>query len=241
MLSYTSIQAFAARCNSLDRLDIAILNIGIGFATTCKLAPTGHEETIQVNYLSTALLSILLLPVLGRCEKPGRLSIVGSGTALFTPFANITANPLLPSFDLPYSGTSAGAERYGVSKLLVLMLVHTLSQHVSPNRVIINSPEPGLTADTSLHRDFSRSGKILMGLGKKMMGRTTEQAAYTYVDAVGSHGKESHGGFIVLWEICGMPAIMHTGEGKSAMERLWEETMVELDFADVKGILASIK
>jgi len=30
---------------------------------------------------------------------------------------------------------------------------------------------------------------------------------------------------------------MHTEEGKRAMKRLWEETMAELEFADVRGVL----
>jgi hypothetical protein len=37
------------------------------------------------------------------------------------------------------------------------------------------------------------------------------------------------------------PKLMYTEEGKKCMERLWNETMEELKFANVKDILASIK
>lgn len=110
---------------------MAILNAGVGSGLTLCINPsTGHEETIQVNYLSTALLSILLLPNLAAkspTSLPGRLTIVGSGTALFAAFDNQNANPLIPSFDVPFSGLAAAQERYGTSKVLVKMLVYKLS------------------------------------------------------------------------------------------------------------------
>jgi hypothetical protein len=34
---------------------------------------------------------------------------------------------------------------------------------------------------------------------------------------------------------------MYTPEGKQATERLWQETIAELSFADVQGILDSMK
>jgi NAD(P)-dependent dehydrogenase (short-subunit alcohol dehydrogenase family) len=204
MLSYDSILAFA---QGLPKLDIAILNAGTSGGAESKIhAPTGHEETIQVNYLSTALLAILLLPTLTprtSSAPPGRLTIIGSGTALHASFANHTANPLLPSFDVPFSGFAAASERYGVSKILVMMLVHKLSEFVPSSNVIINTVEPGLTSGTQLHRGLSGGGKVFMGAMKKMTSKTPEQAAWTYVDAIGDKGEESHGGYIMDWKVCG--------------------------------------
>lgn len=34
---------------------------------------------------------------------------------------------------------------------------------------------------------------------------------------------------------------MYTAEGKVAMDRLWDETLEELDFAGVKSILAQMQ
>lgn len=63
--SYNSIREFAERCATLRRIDIVILNAAI--APNPSFTPvtgTGHELSMQVNYLSTALLDILLLPIL---------------------------------------------------------------------------------------------------------------------------------------------------------------------------------
>lgn len=56
---------FAAQAEQdLSRLDIVILNARV-FGSGFNIVPeTGHENSVQVNYLSTMLLSILLLPVL---------------------------------------------------------------------------------------------------------------------------------------------------------------------------------
>lgn len=209
MLSYPSIQAFAERCKSLPNLDIAILNAGLGSGNVSRLnASTGHEETIQVNYLSTTLLSVLLLPLLAapsptRPSQPGRLTIIGSGTAFFASFPNRNADPLLPSFDIPFSGLSDASERYSVSKLLVCILTHRLSLFVPAEKVVINTVEPGLTSGTSLHRDFTGAGKYIMASMKKITAKTPEEAAWTYVDAVAGHGGESHGGMIMYFGVCG--------------------------------------
>jgi len=208
MLSYNSIQDFVGKCAALPRLDIAILNAGITLNDSIVNKSTGHEEVFQVNYLSTALLAILLLPLLkSRSTSPGRLTIVGSGLGLHSKFTNRNAVPLIPSFDDPanpgWKGMTLAGERYCVSKTLVLMLVFTLSELVAVEDVIINAVEPGFTSGTSLNRSAAAIQKVMVKLMHKLYARTPEQAALTYVDAVAIKGKESHGCFLMDWEIIG--------------------------------------
>lgn len=54
---YDLVMAFAQRARGLDRLDIVNLNAGIAPAKRMFNTSTGHDEVIQVNYLSTALLA----------------------------------------------------------------------------------------------------------------------------------------------------------------------------------------
>jgi len=179
MLSYDSVRNFAQRLKSLHRLDLAILNAGVvklDFAKSPE--PYSHEETIKVNYLSTALLTILLLPILkpkNALAPPGRLTIVGSSTAVGSDFEHRAADPLLPALDREWAGAFAGSEQYAVSKLLVMMFVFKLSQLVSPDHVIINNVCPGLSNDTNLSRQAKGVLKLVaMGM-QKAYGRTTEQ------------------------------------------------------------------
>ena len=67
------------RKKELTRLDMAFMNASV-MNTSFKIVPsTGHEDIIQLNYLSTILLSLLLLPVLKSKSPDGapvRLSII---------------------------------------------------------------------------------------------------------------------------------------------------------------------
>lgn len=75
------------------------------FKTTLELnATTGHEETLQVNYLSTALLTILMLPILKEKDtpqKPGRITIVDSETAAWSKFKEQDSFEILTVFNNP--------------------------------------------------------------------------------------------------------------------------------------------
>ena len=148
MLSYASIQAFTRRCSELPSLDIAILNAGITQTKFAICKETGHEEMLQVNYLSTVLLATLLVPILKEKNKQastvGRLTIVASGTAYMAKFANHAADPLLASFDSDKGwNMNAAVDRYSTSKLMVLMGMLKLSERVDPREVVVNCVDPG--------------------------------------------------------------------------------------------------
>jgi hypothetical protein len=81
-----------------------------------------------------------------------------------------------------------------------MMFVAKMGEAVNGNDVTINTVEPGLTAGTGLHRDTSGGGAMGMALMKKVAARTPEQAAWTYIDAVGK-GVKSHGGLILAMEV----------------------------------------
>ncbi|KAK9250379.1 hypothetical protein V1507DRAFT_500045 [Lipomyces tetrasporus] len=181
MCSYDSIQTFVKRVESeLPHLDIAILNAGRSKADFELVPSTGHEETLQLSYLSTILLATLLLPILKSKSPqgtPGRLSIVSSGTALATKFSNSQQSPLLKSFDDIKASPTPGLQTYGATKLLYYC----------------------------------------------------------------NKRKESHGCFIMDWEIRPFPPLLYTPKGKTTIERLWQETLDEFDFAGVQSVLESMK
>jgi NAD(P)-dependent dehydrogenase (short-subunit alcohol dehydrogenase family) len=205
MYSYDSIQAFVKRVESeLPRLDIAILNAGRSKADFELVAGAGHEESLQVNYLSTVLLATLLLPILkSRSPQgtPGRLSIVSSGTVLFTKFSNSHQSPLLKSFDDVKTAPTAGLENYGATKLLCHLFLYKLVDYVSVDDVVVNLVDPGMTRGTGLNRDVPKVVQVLTVPILAMISRRVTDGASTYLDATIVKGKESHGCFIMDWEI----------------------------------------
>lgn len=199
---YTSIADFVRRCEGLSRIDFVILNAGMGGSAFQRNKVTGHEETMQVNFLSTMYLSILILPILkakAPPAKPGRLTIVNSGTSMHSDLPEAKADHILSALD---SETGYdGMQQYAKSKLLGQLFVDKLAQHVDPNNVIINCVDPGLTKGTGLMDKGSGVMKFAISIAAKLFGRSGEQAASTYVDAAITQGIESHGSFLMDWKV----------------------------------------
>lgn len=202
MQSYDSVRAFSDLVANAPRIDMVILNAGL-LNTPFTTAPeTGHEVTMMVNYYATALLSTLLVPVLkahGQRPRPGSdgppvLSVIGSDMMW-----SVDKAPDLELLDDP--DDFAQPKRYAESKFLIAFFVQRLATTVSPEEVLINVANPGMTTGTS----FWVAQPWYMRLGMRLMGslvaRSVEVGASTYVDAVVSPGLDAHGSFISDWEI----------------------------------------
>lgn len=86
--SYESVKSFAQRARGLDRLDVVVENAGIDLE---KFRMAGEDEaTVTVNFTSTFLLALLLLPKMqetsAKFNTTPRLSIVTSDLHFATPF-----------------------------------------------------------------------------------------------------------------------------------------------------------
>lgn len=203
MCSYESIQAFARRVDGqLPRIDVAILNAGVIKLEFSSVKGTGHEETVQVNYLSTAFLALLLLPILKNKRLPNgetpHLSIVSAALTLAAKFPNRDADPLLPSLDNPKNFDQQ--ETYNTSKLMMHSFLWKLVDYVNADDVIVNLADPAWVKGTGLTRDVKGPAKIFLKLFA-LTGRTPRVGASCLVDAVVSKGKESHGCFLMSWDI----------------------------------------
>lgn len=265
MNSYGSIRTFARRCAELPRLDIAILNAGILNTEFRTSSSTGHEETFQVNYLSTALLAVLLLPSLkskNPSGAPGRLTLVASGAALIAEFSERKEVPLIPAFDKREGwNTSAAKKRYDTTKGMVLMLVYKLSNITPAKDTVINVVDPSFAPGTTFYRDLPFLMKVFAWPLATLLGTSVNNAAWRYIDAAVARGQESHGSFLSDWEVspyvsyshpsfhallaarcfhanlARFNAFMYNEEGERFMNRLWNETIKELDFPEVRKVL----
>lgn len=202
MESYKSIQAFVQKCQQdLTRIDNVILNAGLS-NLKYEIAPeTGHEKTVQVNHFGTALLGLLLLPVLKEKSKglgyPPQMTVVNSLMAHLCKLPNKDQRPFLASFDDTAITPWDPQERYGASKLLSQLFLVRLAERVSPDYVTINMVDPGLTKDTRLWREITGLMAVGAGAFTKIAGRPVDRGAATYIDAALGLGRESHGCFLM--------------------------------------------
>ncbi|KAH7000600.1 hypothetical protein EDB80DRAFT_649763 [Ilyonectria destructans] len=242
MESYDSIQAFARRAELISRLDMAILNAGTQIADFTIVPTTGHEKLVQVNYLSTMLLAILLLPVLkakSPPSRPGRLSIVSSGSTRGATMSQPNDESVLSALDNPQHWDPF--KRYPVSKLLGHLFMVNLVRYVNADDVIINLVDPGLVKGTDLQRGAPLLLAVFFYCFKAILGRTVPVGASTYVDATVVKGKETHGCNVANWVVSPFARFVYTPDGESIRENLWKETIAELEFAGVRGILDGLK
>ncbi|XXG99712.1 hypothetical protein Hte_006053 [Hypoxylon texense] len=200
LASYTSVTDFATRAQGLEHLDIAILNAGIYRATLVLVPSTGHDENVQVNYISNTLLAVLLLPVLKakrRESHAGRLVIVSSDTAAWSAFKEKNEDRILPAFDKVSRGGYDHNQQYGASKLLGQLFLTELAKRVSPSIAIINCVNPGYCRGSRLSRDADGTllGYILV-VFSRLVGRTAAECARSVVDAAVKHGQEAHGHYL---------------------------------------------
>lgn len=200
--SYDSVQAFAERCRTLPRIDIAILNAGLRKPSFTTVPNTHHETVMQVNYLSSAWLAILLLPILksksATSARPPTLTLAGSDL-MYTVAADDSRGPILRQFD------DAGAYNqfsvYSKSKLLLALFVSKLAEFVDAKDVFVHITNPGMTKGTNMFRESSAPAKLIFGALNQMMGRQAEVAASNYVYATVVSGPDDHGSFVSDWTV----------------------------------------
>jgi NAD(P)-dependent dehydrogenase (short-subunit alcohol dehydrogenase family) len=164
-----------------------------------------YTDTMQ-NYLSTALLGLLLLPHLkskrAAGQRAGRLTMVNSGLSLTGKLPLNPKQPGLPilqSFDKPekFSNTTW----YNTSKTLMHLFLWKLSDFVSADQVVVNIVDPGYVKGTESVSKMPAVTALMAKSFAAVTGRTVEVGASTYVDAAVVKGEESHCCFLTSWRI----------------------------------------
>ncbi|KAK2607549.1 hypothetical protein N8I77_006213 [Diaporthe amygdali] len=247
MSSYESIVNFAERASTLDRLNIVILNAGV-YRVNMELNPsTGHEEDVQINYLSTTLLVLLFIGVLksmresGSISTAGRIVIVTSDLAAWAKFPERHADPLLPALDKRPAKWDM-AERYSTSKLLMQLFLSELIKVVPSSTVVINAANPGFCYGTSLARDADGTILgLLVFIMSRIIGHSSAIGARAVIDAAVNKGQESHGQYVEGGKLRPSAPIIYTAEGEQIAKRLWRETLEELSFAGIEDIVKAFK
>ncbi|KAK9371246.1 hypothetical protein V1509DRAFT_614057 [Lipomyces kononenkoae] len=232
MCDYKSVITFAADVKKqLGVLHIVLLNAGVN-SMNWQETVNGHELTLQVNYLSNALLAFELLPLLEQTavdeKTPTRISLVGSQMQAMNSFNKnplASDEPVLRHFD--DKAKYKRFLRYGDSKLLVTMFVQELAKHISQDKVVINHMCPGMVV-TSIDADIPIYLKPIVGVVKKLRGRTPEEGARILVYAAAVAGPDTHGSFIVDNKIAPIASITQTEKGKEMQKKLWDETLAEM-------------
>ncbi|KAK0702475.1 hypothetical protein B0T21DRAFT_300184 [Apiosordaria backusii] len=246
LFDYDSVVTFASRAKEiLDRLDIVMLNAAVGVPAKRAFHPqTKHDETLQVNYLSTALLAILLLPVVRKARAhqpaPSRITFTSSEASAWAKFPLGKETPILEALDKQVEDVDL-ADRMFTSKLLGQFFLHELAKRVPASVAVINGASPGMVNDSEFDREFRKTstGAVMQRI-KMWIGNSSAVAARMVMCAAVGCGEETHGEFLSFQRVVPMAPIIYTGEGESVSAQLWKETMEEFKFANAEGVLESL-
>lgn len=248
--TFENVSAFVSRFSTEapneGQLNALVVNAGV-FGPEYDKTPDGWEISLQVNYLSMALLSILMLPYLiksASLDSPSRLIVVSSishhlGVKILEGAEKWTS--VLQSMNA--EKFCLDRERYYVTKLLEIMFIRELADRLQePTPVIACTVHPG-SSRSSLFRVYESTwySRTLTQLGYMLLcARSCEEGSKTLVHAVMSdQNGEMHGKYLSNCQLTEEDDFLFTSEGKAFSHRLWTETVEVLAKVDkrVEGIL----
>ncbi|KAI0697252.1 hypothetical protein BC835DRAFT_1270581 [Cytidiella melzeri] len=236
--SFDSVTAFAQRLDG-QLIDIFVANAAVILA---EYVPTkdGWEQSLQVNHLSTALLSFLLVPNLSKAAEihasTSRLVLVCSKVHHFASWELelLQSDGLLAKLSSKEYCTPAKlAHRYVDTKLLNVLFTHALAHHLSPSHsLVISTVNPGLCT-TELAHNQPFTSRLHLRVLQALMARSAEQGSRQLVWAAlgpdsqqGPHVRPTmHGAYVSLAEVR-QPSDFVTGKkGWETQEKIWDETI----------------
>lgn len=224
LADFASVKAFAARVESLERLDILIENAGIA-TETFRRTKDGNESTLQVNVLATTMLAMLSLPKMRETVKKyhvrPRLVLVGSEVHFWSVFKEHTADEILAA--LNDESKFVPSDRYNTSKLLDVMVTRELGNLLKASKVKedheidVNCPNPGLC-----HSSLSREAGFGLYILKLLFARTTEEGARVFVWAATAK-QDNPGEYISACQFAEPSDFTISETGRKTQKRVWAE------------------
>ena len=140
LASFAQVRSFGESIlRDYSRLDVLVNNAGFGSAPDERLlSEDGHEFRFQVNYLSTFLLTNMLLPRLGE-SIPSRIVNISS-----------LAQSPIDFDDVMIENNFSGRRAYAQSKLAQVMFTFDLAEQLEGTGIMVNSLHPATYMPTGM-------------------------------------------------------------------------------------------
>lgn len=135
--SFELVQDFMERFKALNRPVAALVNNAGTLPRHSNISPNGFEHTIQVNFLSTALLSMLMFP---HMVEGGRIIMSTS----------ISRNLVSLPYEFPAVAHFTQIGAYAQSKLALTLFSIYLSTTFKTSKVNVNCVNPGIVKSSML-------------------------------------------------------------------------------------------
>lgn len=143
--SFASVRGFVKQIKALGRPVAVLVNNASYISHRSEISPDGYEKLVQVNFLSTALLSLLIEPLM---KEGGRI--------IFS--TSLSNTPVSIPYEFPAVSNFMPIAAYAQSKLALSLFSIYLSTVLRTHQVSVNSVDPGLVnlSKLGMNRFFSR-------------------------------------------------------------------------------------
>ncbi|KAJ4473610.1 hypothetical protein J3R30DRAFT_3406515 [Lentinula aciculospora] len=188
---------------------------------------------LQVNALGPALHAILLLPLISKTANRHSVVpriVVVSSEMIF--FANIESdaidatNTLETLSSQEYCTQEIMKDRYTLSKILNIMLVHKLAA-LLPNTTVPVALNPGYCLSDLRRKASGEEAKRYKQMEDEFAYTSEEGSRQIVFAAIGGKDEELRGAFTSYSKVCEISDWMLSEEGKKAEDKTWTE-MLEL-------------
>ncbi|KAK2604779.1 hypothetical protein N8I77_007679 [Diaporthe amygdali] len=234
LADFASVRGFVRNLHQeTPHLDVALLNAGLA-NPKFEQSSTGWEMAVQVNVLSTALMAVLLLPLLRATAaariKPAHLTFVNSHghDMVQKDWYEYAGGSLLKACN--DKGKWDAARSYSMVKLMGMAVMQAVARGVtkssnslpSPQHpdIIVNAVCPGL-CKTDLGRNFGTMSQISGFFFQGVFARTAEEGSRSLVSAT-ALGPESHGR---LWHHDILFPVGDIAKDEDFMKQTWAEIL----------------
>ena len=198
------------------------------FSSRWTTTADGYESELQVNALSPALLSKLLLPNLRLAanspdpDLPSlHLAVVSSDLISMAKFPESCAPEGQVIASLNVQSKYQQADRYPASKAIALCWAKQIACEVPSSAFIINAPNPGFCS-TGLFQSYDGIMSYVARLFQRLLGRSPVDGARCVIDAVINKGMESHGRYLSELKVKEDPQVI-AKNGNELQQKLWKE------------------
>ncbi|KLO79793.1 enoyl-CoA hydratase/isomerase [Fusarium fujikuroi] len=210
---HDSVREFADRVNKLDRVDVLINNAGL--LVFKRELIEGHESMLSINVISTALLTLLVLPVLRQTST--RFNTIPHIVICRLP---VQETNIIKALDEQPSVL----EHYNKTKLVQLIFMTQLAKAIEVSgkgHIIVNGVHPGFCSTPLFDNTPWPFNLIFKGL-LALFGRAPEVGSRALL--AGAFADESlNGKFMSNGTFHELPRIMQGDEGEKMCRKVWEE------------------
>ena len=149
--SFALVNDFVARLKQLNRPVAVLVNNAGTLPRHSRMSPDGYEHTVQVNFLSTALLSLAVYPLM-----------VENGKIILS--TSISRRLVSLPYEFPAVSNFTQIGSYAQAKLALTLFSIYMSTTMKTHRICVNCVNPGVinTSVLALHTWLDRAADYLV-------------------------------------------------------------------------------